>query len=147
MPIRTEEQYALMSYRDFLVAYERLKKGNYVLSAFRAYKSLRRMLQSLAMKHDLHSKVTPCAVPKADMIKVAKELDDKYSGILEMTRNALKLFDEWKNKTANKEDIINLLLSLNFNWISNHLSPDYLNKIEIVKEELKRSTIEQTTNK
>ncbi|ARM74762.1 hypothetical protein [Acidianus manzaensis] len=137
MPIRSERQYALMSFKDFIVSYERVKNKEYALSAFRAYKSLRRMLQSLAMKHNLHNKSTPCAVPKQDMIKVAEALNEVYPSILNMTKNALNLFDEWKSKNAKKDDIIDLLLSLDFSWISKYLSDDDLNKIESIKEELK----------
>lgn len=64
MSIRDEKTYAIMSYQDFLVSNSRLRKGELKQSAFRAYKAERRMLQSLAMKHNLHRKDTKCAVPK-----------------------------------------------------------------------------------
>ncbi|BDC18589.1 hypothetical protein [Acidianus sp. HS-5] len=136
MPIRDEKTYAKMSYNDFKVAFERLKKGELRLSAWRAYKSLRRMLQSLAMKHDLHRKDTPCAVPKNCMLKVSEELEKHYPGIQKMTEEALKLFDEWKNNTANAEDIKRLLKELRFDWISSHLTEEELKKIEETKKEL-----------
>jgi hypothetical protein len=67
MPIRDEKTYVKMSLEDFIVATERAKKGELKLAAFRAYKAERRMLQCLAMIHDLHRKDTPCAVPKNEM--------------------------------------------------------------------------------
>ncbi len=137
MPIRDEKTYAKMSYNDFKVAFERLKRGELKLSAFRAYKSLRRMLQSLAMKYDLHRKDTPCAVPKNCMLKVAEELEKYYNGIEEMTKEALKLFDEWKNDNAKEDDIKELLKKLKFEWISSHLTEEELKKINEMKSELK----------
>jgi hypothetical protein len=136
MPIRDEQTYAKMSYNDFKVAFERLKRGELKLSAWRAYKSLRRMLQSLAMKYDLHRKDTPCAVPKNCMIRVAEELEKYYNGITEMTKEALRLFDEWKENYARREDIIKLLKELRFEWISSHLTKEEMNEIEEIKKEL-----------
>ena len=130
MPIRDEKTYAIMSYKDFLVSYSRLKKGELRLSAFRAYKAERRMLQSLAMKHNLHRKDTKCAVPKYEMLKTAKELEKYYQGIYKMTEKALSLFDEWKNNNAKEEDIRNLLKELNYDWIKNHLTEEMLERIK-----------------
>jgi len=73
MPIRDEKTYAKMSLEDFIVATERAKKGELKLAA---YKAERRMLQCLAMIHDLHRKDTPCAVPK--MLEVSQKLQKNY---------------------------------------------------------------------
>ena len=64
MTIRDEITYARISYNDFIASYYRSEKGDLRLSAFRAYKAERRLLQSLAMRHNLHRKDTRCAVPK-----------------------------------------------------------------------------------
>ena len=139
MPIRDERTYALMSYKDFLVSYTRLKKGELRLSAFRAYKAERRMLQSLAMKHDLHRKDTKCAVPKKEMLKTAKELEKYYPGIYKMTEKALLLFDEWKNDNAKEEDIKELLKELNYDWIKSHLTEEMIKKVKEIQRELSDS--------
>ncbi|QIW24086.1 hypothetical protein EWF20_07970 [Sulfolobus sp. S-194] len=136
MPIRDEKTYARMSLNDFLVSYERLKKGELRLSAFRAYKTERRMLQALAIKHDLHRKDTKCAVPKKEMLKVAEELEEKYNGIYEMTQKALKLFEQWKNKNVDEKSIRDLLFSLNYDWIKEHLADKELDKIKNIQKEL-----------
>ncbi|BFH74173.1 PaREP1 family protein [Sulfurisphaera javensis] len=137
MPIRDERTYAKMSFNDFLVSYERLKKGELKLSAFRAYKAERRMLQSLAMKHNLHRNDTKCAVPKKEMLKVARELENLYQGIYLMTEKALELFDEWKNNNAKEEDIKNLLVMLPYEWLNIHLSKEEIKKIKELQDKLK----------
>jgi hypothetical protein len=130
MHIRDEKTYAKMSFKDFIVAFERAKKGELKLAAFRAYKAERRILQCLAMVHDLHRKDTPCAVPKKEMLKVAEELENKYPKIKEMTQMALNLFDEWKNDNPKYEDIVILLKSLNYEWINQFLTNEEINKIK-----------------
>jgi len=136
MPIRDEKTYAIMSYKDFLVSYSRLRKGELKLSAFRAYKAERRMLQSLAMKHNLHRKDTKCAVPKHEMLKTAKELEKHYPGIYQLTEKALSLFDEWKNNNARREDIQFLLRELNYDWIKHHLTEEKIEKIRELQRTL-----------
>lgn len=130
MPIRDEKTYAKMSYKDFIVATERAKNGELKLAAFRAYKAERRMLQCLAMIHDLHRKDTHCAVPKNEMLEVSQKLQKNYPEIDQMTQKALKLFDEWKNDNANYEDIVSLLKSLKYEWIKQFLSDEDLEKIQ-----------------
>jgi len=127
MPIRDEKTYAKMSLEDFIVATERAKKGELKLAA---YKAERRMLQCLAMIHDLHRKDTPCAVPKNEMLEVSQKLQKNYPEIDKMTQKALKLFDEWKNDNANYEDIVSLLKSLKYEWIKQFLSDEDLEKIQ-----------------
>ncbi|BBG24992.1 PaREP1 family protein [Sulfuracidifex tepidarius] len=134
MPIRDEKTYARMSLNDFKVAYERLKKGELRLSAFRAYKAERRMLQCLAMIHDLHRKDTPCAVPKRCMMDVAERLRGKYEGIEDMTSSALSLFDQWKRGDVDPDDVKELLVRLRYDWLK-----DFLDDREIMEiDELKR---------
>jgi hypothetical protein len=70
------------------------------------------------------------------MIRVAEELEKYYNGITEMTKEALRLFDEWKENDARREDIIKLLKELRFEWISSHLTKEEMNEIEEIKKEL-----------
>ena len=130
MPIRDELTYAKMSYKDFIVAYERLKKGELRLSAFRAYKAERRLLQSLAMKHGLYNKKTKCAVPKKEMLIVASQLEGSYKGIRKLTEIALSLFDKYRKGEVRKEDIITLLSGLNYEWLNGKLSREEINEIK-----------------
>ena len=136
MPIRDEPTYARLSYNDFLVAYERLEKGELRLSAFRAYKAERRLLQALAMHHDLHRKDTKCAVPKKEMLAVASKLESIYPGIYSLTKEALELFDEYKNNSVERSKIISLLKSLNYDWISYHLTEEQVKRIKELQTKL-----------
>lgn len=136
MPIRDKETYARMSLRDFIIASCRLEKDELRLSAFRTYKAERRLLQCLAMVHGIHNKNTPCAVPKHDMERIASQLEKLYPGILEMTRKALKLFDQWKSSNPSRNDIVELLLKLNFSWISQFLSSKDKEQINQIRNSL-----------
>ncbi len=120
MTIRTKKEYADLSVIDAKVSIERLNKNIINLSAFRAYKSQRRLLQCLAMEYNYQDKKSKCAVPKSKMLNVSKLLEYKgYKGIYENTEKSLKIFDEYKNHNAKKCDIIYLLKNINFKWISN----------------------------
>jgi len=114
VPIRDELTYAKMSYKDFIVSYERLRKGELRLSAFRAYKAERRLLQSLAMRYDLYNRKTKCAVPKKEMLLVASQLEGLFK----------------------KEDIISLLSGLNYEWLSGKLSQDEISEIKKLQSTL-----------
>lgn len=137
MPIRDEKTYAIMGFKDFWVAYTRLKNKELRLSAFRAYKSEKRMLKSLAMKHGLHRRDTKCAVPKTGMLKVAELLENSYLGIYEMTEKALSLFNQWKSSNVREEYIKDLLKNLNFEWINTHLDEHMLKKVEEIQTEIR----------
>ncbi|KQB34188.1 hypothetical protein AOG55_01355, partial [Acidiplasma cupricumulans] len=130
MPIRSERQYAEMSVNDANVACLRLNKNVINLAAFRAYKSLRRILQSLAMKYNYNRNDTKCAVPKNEMLRVARLLEDKgYKNLYNSTELSLKVFEEWKNNSANKNDVILLLKNINFEWISDFMDKTTLNDL------------------
>ncbi|KJE48778.1 hypothetical protein TZ01_07475 [Acidiplasma sp. MBA-1] len=130
MPIRSERQYAEMSVNDANVACLRLNKNVINLAAFRAYKSLRRLLQSLAMKYNYNRNDTKCAVPKNEMLRVARLLEDKgYKNLYNSTELSLKVFEEWKNNSANKNDVILLLKNINFEWISHFMDKTTLNDL------------------
>ncbi|KQB34628.1 hypothetical protein AOG54_04365, partial [Acidiplasma aeolicum] len=130
MPIRSERQYAEMSVNDANVACLRLNKNVINLAAFRAYKSLRRLLQSLAMKYNYNRNDTKCAVPKNEMLRVARLLEDKgYKNLYNSTELSLKVFEEWKNNSANKNDVILLLKNINFEWISDFMDKTTLNDL------------------
>ncbi|MEJ2772825.1 PaREP1 family protein [Stygiolobus sp. CP859M] len=103
MTIRDEITYARISYNDFIVSYYRLEKGDLRLSAFRAYKAERRLLQSLAMRHNLHRKDIRCAVPKKEMLQVSKQLDKIYRNIYQFTEMALSLFEQYKENKVDKK--------------------------------------------
>jgi len=130
MPIRSEKKYAEMSIDDANVAVYRLNNNIMDLAAFRAYKSLRRLLQSLAMKYNYNRNDTKCAVPKNEMLKVAKLLENNgYKNIYKNTEISLKLFNEWKNHNSNKNDIILLLKNINFNWLSGIIDENTINNL------------------
>lgn len=133
MAIRDEITYARMSYKDFIVSYYRLEKGELRLSAFRAYKAERRLLQSLAMHHNLHRKDTNCAVPKKEMLQVSKKLDKLYHGIYQFTETALSLFEQYKKNNVDKKNIILLLVSLNYEWVSQHLTKEQVDRIKMIQ--------------
>jgi len=136
VPIRDELTYAKMSYKDFIVSYERLRKGELRLSAFRAYKAERRLLQSLAMRYDLYNRKTKCAVPKKEMLLVASQLEGLFKGIRKLTEMALSLFDEYRKGEVKKEDIISLLSGLNYEWLSGKLSQDEISEIKKLQSTL-----------
>ena len=130
MPIRSEKQYAEMAIKDANVACIRLNKNIIDLAAFRAYKSLRRLLQSLAMKYKYNRNDTKCAVPKNEMLMVAGLLENKgYKNIYKNTEIALKLFDEWKNHNSNREDIIMLLKGIDFTWLSDLIDKNIIDDL------------------
>ena len=130
LPIRSERQYAEMSVNDANVACLRLNKNVINLAAFRAYKSLRRLLQSLAMKYNYNRNDTKCAVPKNEMLRVARLLEDKgYKNLYNSTELSLKVFEEWKNNSANKNDVILLLKNINFEWISDFMDKATINDL------------------
>lgn len=133
MTIRDEITYARISYNDFIASYYRLEKGDLRLSAFRAYKAERRLLQSLAMRHNLHRKDTRCAVPKKEMLQVSKQLDKIYRNIYQLTEMALSLFEQYKENKADKKSIILLLLSLNYEWVSQYLTKEQVDRIKMIK--------------
>jgi len=133
MAIRDEITYARMSYNDFIVSYYRLEKGDLRLSAFRAYKAERRLLQSLAMRHNLHRKDTRCAVPKKEMLQVSKQLDKIYRNIYQFTDMALSLFEQYKENKVDKKSIILLLVSLNYEWVSQYLTKEQVDRIKMIK--------------
>jgi len=133
MTIRDEITYARMSYNDFIVSYYRLEKGDLRLSAFRAYKAERRLLQSLAMRHNLHRKDTRCAVPKKEMLQVSKQLDKIYRNIYQFTEMALSLFEQYKENKVDKKSIILLLVSLNYEWVSQYLTKEQVDRINMIK--------------
>ncbi|SMD31438.1 hypothetical protein [Picrophilus oshimae] len=130
MPIRSERQYAEMSIKDAGVACIRLNNNITDLAAFRAYKSLRRLLQSLAMKYGYNRNDTRCAVPKGEMLMVARLLEEHgYKNIYRNTEMALKLFDEWRNHCANRNDIITMLKSIDFTWLSDLIDKKTINDL------------------
>jgi hypothetical protein len=133
MTIRDEITYARISYNDFIVSYYRLEKGDLRLSAFRAYKAERRLLQSLAMRHNLHRKDTRCAVPKKEMLQVSKQLDKIYRNIYQFTEMALSLFEQYKENKVDKKSIILLLVSLNYEWVSQYLTKEQVDRIKMIK--------------
>lgn len=133
MTIRDEITYARISYNDFIVSYYRLEKGDLRLSAFRAYKAERRLLQSLAMRHNLHRKDTKCAVPKKEMLQVSKQLDKIYRNIYQFTEMALSLFEQYKENKVDKKSIILLLVSLNYEWVSQYLTKEQVDRIKMIK--------------
>ncbi|BCU71059.1 hypothetical protein [Stygiolobus caldivivus] len=137
MPIRDEITYARMSFNDFLVSYERLENGLLKLSAFRAYKAERRLLQSLAMHHGFHRKDTKCAVPKKEMLEVALKLENVYKGIYLMTKEALELFEQYKTGNVEKSKIVSLLLSLNYDWLLGNLTKEQIEKIRKLQLKLR----------
>ncbi|MFP3170893.1 MAG: PaREP1 family protein [Sulfolobaceae archaeon] len=133
MTIRDEITYARISYNDFIVSYYRLEKGDLRLSAFRAYKAERRLLQSLAMRHNLHRKDIRCAVPKKEMLQVSKQLDKIYRNIYQFTEMALSLFEQYKENKVDKKSIILLLVSLNYEWVSQYLTKEQVDRIKMIK--------------
>jgi hypothetical protein len=133
MTIRDEITYARISYNDFIVSYYRLEKGDLRLSAFRAYKAERRLLQSLAMRHNFHRKDTRCAVPKKEMLQVSKQLDKIYRNIYQFTEMALSLFEQYKENKVDKKSIILLLVSLNYEWVSQYLTKEQVDRIKTIK--------------
>lgn len=127
-----------MSIEDADVACKRLENNIINLAAFRAYKSARRLLQSLAMKYGYNGNDTKCAVPKYEMLKVAELLEKQgYKGIYITVKQSLRLFDEWKNHDTNKNDIILLLKCIDFNWISNIAGIKNINNLNIKINNLK----------
>ena len=133
MTIRDEITYARISYNDFIASYYRLEKGDLRLSAFRAYKAERRLLQSLAMRHNLHRKDTKCAVLKKEMLQVSKQLDKIYRNIYQFTEMALSLFEQYKENRVDKKSIILLLVSLNYEWVSQYLTKEQVDRIKMIK--------------
>ncbi|BCS93481.1 hypothetical protein L3N51_01772 [Metallosphaera sp. J1] len=133
---RNERDYARMSLNDFLVAVSRLRRGCLRLSAFRAYKSERRLLQALAVVHGLRREDTYCAVPKAYMIDVSRKLEVRYPGIVNMTVRALTLFNQWREGNPDGEAILTLLKSLEFNWISSLVEEGLWRRVLKVQKEL-----------
>ena len=133
MTIRDEITYTIISYNDFIASYYRLEKGDLRLSAFRAYKAERRLLQSLAMRHNLHRKDTRCAVPKKEMLQVSKQLDKIYRNIYKFTEMAISLFEQYKENKVDKKSIILLLVSLNYEWVSQYLTREQVDRINMIK--------------
>ncbi|WP_231112462.1 hypothetical protein [Stygiolobus azoricus] len=67
------------------------------------------------------------------MLQVSKKLDKLYHGIYQFTETALSLFEQYKKNNVDKKNIILLLVSLNYEWVSQHLTKEQVDRIKMIQ--------------
>ncbi|MDT7873700.1 MAG: hypothetical protein RRB18_08830, partial [Sulfolobaceae archaeon] len=70
---------------------------------------------------------------KKEMLQVSKQLDKIYRNIYQFTEMALSLFEQYKENKVDKKSIILLLVSLNYEWVSQYLTKEQVDRIKMIK--------------